>query len=76
MSAVNVVFAAAVGFIFLLLGKVSLDLMTKELQGQAEQLPHRLDPGFFEHGRWSFCSNFFYDSVRCVPQKCSIYSFR
>lgn len=42
MSAVNVVIAAAVSFIILLLGKVSLDLMSKELQGQAEQLPHRI----------------------------------
>lgn len=42
MSAVNVVVAAAVSFIVLLLGKVSLDLMSKELQGQAEQLPHRI----------------------------------
>ncbi|MCA1710060.1 MAG: hypothetical protein LC808_44955, partial [Actinobacteria bacterium] len=41
MSAVNVVVVAA-GFIVLLLGKVSLDLMSKELQGQAEQLPHRI----------------------------------
>jgi hypothetical protein len=42
MTAVNVVLAAAVSFIVLLLGKVSLDLMSKELQGQAEQLPHRI----------------------------------
>src|SRR5947209_13988964 len=42
MSAVNVVVTAAVSFIVLLLGKVSLDLMSKELQGQAEQLPHRI----------------------------------
>jgi len=40
MSAVNVVIAAAVSFIVLLLGKVSLDLMSKELQGQTEQLPY------------------------------------
>jgi hypothetical protein len=42
VSAVNVVVAAAVSFIVLLIGKVSLDLMSKELQGQAEQLPHRI----------------------------------
>jgi hypothetical protein len=42
VSAVNVVGAAAVSFIVLLLGKVSLDLVSKELQGQAEQLPHRI----------------------------------
>jgi hypothetical protein len=42
MSAVNVVIAAAVSFIVLLLGKVSLDLMSKELQGQTEQLPYRI----------------------------------
>lgn len=42
MNAVNVVVAAAVSFIALLLGKVSLDLMSKELQGQAEHLPYRI----------------------------------
>lgn len=42
MSAINVVAAAAVSFIVLLLGKVSLDLMSKEMQGQAEQLSHRI----------------------------------
>jgi hypothetical protein len=42
VSAINVLVAAAVSFIVLLLGKVSLDLMSKELQGQAEQLPHRI----------------------------------
>lgn len=42
MSAVDVVVVAAVSFIALLLGKVSLDLMSKELQGQMEQLPHRI----------------------------------
>lgn len=42
MSAVNVVAAATVSFIVLLLGKVSLDLMSKELQGQTERLPHRI----------------------------------
>lgn len=36
------VVAAAVSFIALLLAKVSLDLVSKELQGQMDQLPHRI----------------------------------
>lgn len=40
MSAVDVVVAAAVSFMVLVLGKVCLDLMSKELQGQVELLPH------------------------------------
>jgi hypothetical protein len=42
VSVVNVMVAAALSFIVLLVGKVSLDLMSKELQGQTEQLPHRI----------------------------------
>lgn len=36
------VVATAAGLIVLLIGKVSLDLMSKELQGQVAQLPHRI----------------------------------
>ncbi|MCA1708610.1 MAG: hypothetical protein LC808_37150 [Actinobacteria bacterium] len=42
MSATGAIVATSVGFVALLLGKVALDLMSRELQGQVAQLPHRI----------------------------------